>query len=90
MYKVSVWLKGGGKIVEEIECDSEYIISVYRQLTSIYSDQKNIPVYRSGQDPLPISISSADIAAVQIDKKGDKPSYIPGQPHPRKLETRLY
>jgi hypothetical protein len=74
MYRISIWLKGGGKIVEECdisENDAERILSdfeYYMKNDSKYAKK----ILRNPLDELPIIVKCDEVAGIQIDKNKKK------------------
>ncbi len=67
MYKVSIWLKGGGKIVEDCEISRGKANEIYNSIRTITEVYLIIP--RKDNDEFPIKVRNDQIAAIQIDKK---------------------
>lgn len=69
MFKVSVWLRGGGKIVEECNIDFECIEKIYDMARLDTYQNQNIYIHRSKDDKFPIMLRREEIAALQIDER---------------------
>ena len=68
MYKVSIWLKGGGKIVEDCEISGGKANEIYNSIRTINSEGYLI-IPRKDNDEFPIKVRNDQIAAAQIDEK---------------------
>ena len=83
MYRMSIWLKGGGKIIEECELDDNEIKNIYKEVNEKMGLKTNymLNFKRNPIDDFPILVDSNEIAAIQIDKDKKK------EFHGRRLET---
>jgi hypothetical protein len=90
MYKISIWLKGGGKIVEECDVNENEIDELVSTVNEIMLGKKafgasnTIKIKRNPLDEVPICINGNEIAAVQIDENKKK------EYHGRRLESNSY
>lgn len=84
MYKISIWLKGGGKIVEECDINDNEARKIYEELNNNMGFRTNcmVKVLRDSLDEFPIIVDPSEVAGLQIDKNKKK-EYIG-----RKLEAR--
>lgn len=83
MYKISIWLKGGGKIVEECDINELEAKSLH---FSLARSEGVIQINKKEADDLPIILHCSEIAAAQIDEKYITDSH---STKTRKLETRV-
>jgi len=86
MYKISIWLKGGGKIVEECDIDrngAQKILSSFEYGMSNNSGEVK-RILRNPLDELPIIVKYNEVAAIQIDENKKK------EYHGRRLEGNSY
>lgn len=87
MYKISIWLKGGGKIVEECDVDENEINELVSTTNEIMIGKKAfglsnmIKIKRNPLDEIPIYVNGNEIAAIQIDENKRK------EYHGRRLEA---
>lgn len=87
MYKISIWLKGGGKIVEECDVDENEINELVSTTNEIMLGKKAfglsnmIKIKRNPLDEIPIYVNGNEIAAIQIDENKRK------EYHGRRLEA---
>jgi hypothetical protein len=87
MYKISIWLKGGGKIVEECDVDENEINELVSATNEIMIGKKafgasnTIKIKRNPLDEMPICVNGNEVAAVQIDENKRK------EYHGRRLEA---
>ena len=85
MYKISIWLKGGGKIVENCEVNISTVEQIYRAARHAINDNLvggGFNIKRSEQDIYPIYVANSDIVAFQIDEENFSNKF-----KKRKLET---
>jgi hypothetical protein len=90
MYKISIWLKGGGKIVEECDVDENEISELVSATNEIMIGKKafgagnTIKIKRNPLDEMPICVNGNEIAAIQIDENKRK------EYRGRRLEASTY
>lgn len=90
MYKISIWLKGGGKIVEECDVNENEIDEFVSTTNEIMLGKKAfgagnmIKIKRNPLDEIPICVNGNEIAAIQIDENKRK------EYHGRRLEGNSY
>jgi len=85
MYRISIWLKGGGKIVEECDINEEKAQEILFDIKDLmtYNTIAAKRIYRNTLDELPIVVNCKEIAAIQIDENKKK------EYRGRKLDTNL-
>ena len=90
MYKISIWLKGGGKIVEECDVNENEIDELVSTVNEIMIGKKAlgsfglgniIKIKRNPLDEMPIYVNGNEVAAIQIDENKRK------EYHGRRLEA---
>lgn len=90
MYKVSIWLKGGGKIVEECDVNENEIDELVSTANEIMLNKKAfgignmIKIKRNPLDEMPICVNGNEVAAIQIDENKRK------EYHGRRLGANSY
>ena len=87
MYKISIWLKGGGKIVEECDISENDARRILSDFDYHMNKSKNSPdftkrILRNPLDELPILVMYSEVAGIQIDKDKKK------EFHGRKLASQ--
>ena len=83
MYRINVWLKGGGKVTVVCDIDEQYIRNLAYHLW--HDNIGTTEIKRSFNDEFPVIINNKEIAAYQVetDYSPDKDYVHTG----RKLET---
>jgi hypothetical protein len=85
MYKISIWLKGGGKIIEECDINKNSALRIYENATDKLLNGSTLGFLKINRNPIdefPVIICYKDIAGIEIEE-GKKKEYTG-----RKLETR--
>lgn len=86
MFKVSIWLKGGGKLIEECDINEATMLRIYENAKDALINGVNygyLKLERNPIDNFPIIVSYREIAGIEIEE-GKRKEYLG-----RKLETKV-